>query len=64
VPPHWLSYVASDDVVATIVRARKRGARIVADPEDIPGIGHFCVLEDPTGPVLAIMKSLPREKQS
>ena len=63
-PPHWLPYVAIDDVDVTIGRAKKRGARIVAGPEDIPGIGRFGVLEDPTGAVLAIMKPLPREKQS
>jgi predicted enzyme related to lactoylglutathione lyase len=62
-PPHRLPYVVIDDVDATIARARKRGARIPAGPEDIPGIGRFGVLEDPTGAVLAIMKPLPREKQ-
>jgi predicted enzyme related to lactoylglutathione lyase len=62
-PPHWLPYVAVDDVDATIARARKLGARIPVAPEDIPGIGRFGVLEDPTGGVLAIMKPLPREKQ-
>jgi predicted enzyme related to lactoylglutathione lyase len=60
--PHWLPYVAVDDVDTTIARARKRGARIPAGPEDIPGIGRFGVLEDPTGAVLAIMKPLPRER--
>ncbi len=62
-PPHWLPYVAIDDVDATIARARKLGARIPVGPEDIPDIGRFGVLEDPTGAVLAIMKPLPREKQ-
>jgi hypothetical protein len=57
------AYVAVDDVDATITRARKLGARIPVGPEDIPGIGRFGVLEDPTGAVLAIMKPLPKEKQ-
>jgi predicted enzyme related to lactoylglutathione lyase len=61
--PHWLPYVDVDDVDATIARARKLGARIPVSPEDIPGIGRFGVLEDPTGAVLAIMKPLPRENQ-
>jgi predicted enzyme related to lactoylglutathione lyase len=62
-PPHWLPYVAVDDVDATIARARKLGARIPVDPEDIPGIGRFGVLEDPTAAVLAVLKPLPREEQ-
>jgi len=60
--PHWLPYVAVDDPDATIARARKLGATIPMDPEDIPGAGRFGVFQDPTGAVLAIMKPLPREK--
>ncbi|HEV8246064.1 MAG TPA: VOC family protein [Polyangiaceae bacterium] len=62
VPPHWLPYVAVDDPDATIARARKNGATIPMDPEDIPGIGRFGVLRDPTGAILAIMKPQPRQK--
>jgi hypothetical protein len=61
--PNWLPYVAVDDVDATIARAKKLGARIPVSPEDIPGIGRFGVLQDPTGAVLAVMKPLPRQKQ-
>jgi len=61
---HWLPYVAVDDVDRAIASARRRGARIPAGPEDIPGIGRFGLLEDPTGALLAVMKPLPREKQA
>jgi len=61
VPPHWLPYVAVDDVDSTIARARKLGATIPMSPEDIPGVGRFGVLEDPTGAVLAIMKPIPMQ---
>jgi uncharacterized protein len=60
--PHWLPYVAVDDVDATIARARKMGATIPMAPEEIPGIGRFGVLVDPTGAVLAIMKPLPKKE--
>jgi predicted enzyme related to lactoylglutathione lyase len=63
VPPHWLPYVAVDDTDAVIARARKLGATIPMPPEDIPGVGRFGVLEDPTGAMLAIMKPSPMEKQ-
>jgi uncharacterized protein len=62
VPPHWLPYVEVDDADATIARARKLGAAIPVAPSDIPGIGRFGVLEDPTGAVLAVMKPAPMEK--
>jgi predicted enzyme related to lactoylglutathione lyase len=62
VPPHWLPYVAVDDADATIARAKHAGATIQFGPEDIPGVGRFGVLEDPTGAVLAIMKPRPMAK--
>ena len=62
VAPHWLPYVAVDDVDATIARARALGAAIPVPPEEIPGIGRFGVLRDPAGAVLAVMKPLPRAK--
>ena len=61
-PPHWLPYVAVDDPDAAIARARKLGAKIPMACEDIPAVGRFGVLEDPTGAVLALMKAEPREK--
>jgi predicted enzyme related to lactoylglutathione lyase len=62
VRPHWLPYVAVDDVDATIATARKLGATIPMPPEDIPGVGRLGILEDPTGAVLAMLKPVPAEK--
>jgi hypothetical protein len=62
VPPHWLPYVSVDDPDATVARARKLGANIPMACENIPGVGRFGVMQDPTGAVLAIMKPLPRQK--
>jgi len=61
-PPHWLPYVSVDDADAALARAKKHGGTIQMGPEDIPGIGRFGVLSDPTGAVLAVMKSAPMEK--
>jgi len=63
VPPHWLPYVFVDDADATIAKAKKLGATIQFGPEDIPGVGRFGVLQDPTGAVLAVMKPQPPQNQ-
>jgi predicted enzyme related to lactoylglutathione lyase len=55
-PPMWLSYVAVEDAEATTALARERGGRIVAPPTDIPEIGRFAVMIDPTGGVIAILQ--------
>jgi predicted enzyme related to lactoylglutathione lyase len=49
-----------DDVDAAALRARRLGAQIHVQPEDIPGIGRWGLFEDPSGAVLAIMKPNPR----
>jgi len=61
--PHWLPYVAVDDVDAAIARAKKGGATVRVGPKDIPGIGRYGVLQDPTGAALAIMKPAPMENR-
>jgi predicted enzyme related to lactoylglutathione lyase len=61
-PPHWLPYVYVDDPDATIARAKKLGATIPMGPEDIPGIGRFGVLVDPSGATIAVIKPMPRGK--
>jgi uncharacterized protein len=60
IPPHWLPYVHVADPDATLARAAKQGGKTVLGAEDIPGIGRFGVLQDPTGAVLAVMKPIPR----
>ena len=60
---NWLPYVAVDDADATLARARKLGGTICTGPEDIPNVGRFGVLQDPTGAALAILKPFPMEKQ-
>jgi hypothetical protein len=64
VPPHWLPYVFVDDPDATIAKAKKLGATIQFGPEDIPGVGRFGVLQDPTGAALAVMKPRPAQNQA
>ncbi len=56
VPPHWLGYVAVDDVDAYAERFRAEGGEVRHPPTDIPGIGRFAVVADPQGAVLALFK--------
>jgi len=62
VPPHWLPYVAVDDVDATLARVRKHGGTVSFGPEEIPGVGRLGGLVDPTGAALAMIKPQPMAK--
>jgi predicted enzyme related to lactoylglutathione lyase len=52
--PAWLAYVRVDDVKAATAKARMLGARIVQDVTDVPGMGAFSVIVDPTGASLGL----------
>jgi uncharacterized protein len=62
VPPHWLPYVHVEDPDGTLARVPRNGGAVAFGPENIPGIGRFGVLADPTGALLAVMKPMPRQK--
>jgi uncharacterized protein len=59
--PHWLPYIEVEDPDVVIERARAHGATIRMDATDIPGVGRFGVIVDPTGASLAVMKADPRQ---
>ncbi|HET8622345.1 MAG TPA: VOC family protein [Gemmatimonadales bacterium] len=52
-PPHWLSYIETPDLDATVERAAKLGARSIKPVFDLPGRGRLAVLADPQGAVFA-----------
>jgi predicted enzyme related to lactoylglutathione lyase len=53
-PSRWLAYVLVDDAAATTEKARTLGATICKEVIEIPGIGWFSVITDPTGATLAL----------
>jgi len=57
VPPHWMSYLAADDVDTTLARAGGLGAHTAFGPVDIPDQGRIAVLIDPTGAAFGLFKS-------
>ena len=50
VPTHWLAYIATPDVDATVARAEELGARLHHE-EEIPSVGRFAIMQDPWGAV-------------
>jgi uncharacterized protein len=55
-PPHWMSYVAVDDVDAHVTKAGKLGGSTIHPPTDIPNVGRFALIKDPTGAVVAMLQ--------
>jgi predicted enzyme related to lactoylglutathione lyase len=55
-PSAWLAYVMVDDVNASTAKAKSLGATVMKDVTEIPGVGWFSIITDPTGAVLALFK--------
>jgi uncharacterized protein len=53
--PFWLSYVYVSDCDQSAEKAKKLGAQIMAPPMDIPNVGRFASLLDPTMASIAIL---------
>ncbi|HVE83139.1 MAG TPA: VOC family protein [Myxococcales bacterium] len=54
-PTSWLPYVLVDDVDKVTTRAAELGGKVLMPAMDIPDVGRFSVIMDPTGGVLSPM---------
>jgi predicted enzyme related to lactoylglutathione lyase len=48
-PDNWLPYVLVDDVAASTKKAKSLGAAVARDITEVPDMGWFSVIIDPTG---------------
>ena len=56
----WYAYIAVDDIDAHAARAKELGGKLIAGPDDIPGVGRVCLLSDPTGALIRLMQPIQR----
>lgn len=56
-PPHWLTYLGTDDVDATAARAAELGATVHMGPMDVQEVGRLAVLQDPLGAYFGLFQS-------
>lgn len=51
-PPHWISYLAVDDIDARLTRLTAAGGQVCRPAFDVPGVGRIAIVADPTGAVM------------
>lgn len=56
VPAVWLTYVNTSDLDATVARVAGLGGEVQTGPMDIPDIGRFAVITDPTGAAVGLFE--------
>ena len=56
VPSHWMAYITVNDVDAVVKKVPELGGEVMHGPMDIPQVGRFCIIKDPTGAVVSLME--------
>lgn len=56
-PDNWLPYILVDDVAASTKKAKSLGATVARDVTEVPGMGWFSVIIDPTGAAFGLWQS-------
>lgn len=54
-PPHWRTTVTVEDVDATTKMAEDLGGKVLMQPQEIPTVGKFSVIQDPQGAVITLI---------
>ncbi|MBI2863248.1 MAG: VOC family protein [Chloroflexi bacterium] len=55
-PDNWFPYVQVDDVAASTRKAQSLGATILKDVTEIPNVGWFSMILDPTGAAIGLFQ--------
>src|SRR6184192_2562000 len=56
-PSAWLPYVL-DDVKAAAAKAKTLGANVVVETQEVPDMGWFSIITDPTGAHLGLWQTM------
>jgi uncharacterized protein len=56
-PSGWLAYVVVDDVEASTEKALSLGGTVMTGVTEVPGMGWFSIIVDPTGAALGLWKN-------
>jgi len=61
-PPHWIAYATVPSVDAAVQRATALGGTSPFPGTDIPNVGRFAVIADPTGAHISPFTALPGQE--
>jgi len=53
-PSVWIPYALVDDVTSSTAKAKSLGGKIIRDVSEVPNMGSFSIVMDPTGAVIGL----------
>ncbi|HDL00926.1 MAG TPA: VOC family protein [candidate division Zixibacteria bacterium] len=60
IPPHWMCYITVEDVDDLASKVVGLGGKVLCPPKDIPNVGRFTIIADPTGAAVGLI-TFPKE---
>ncbi|QIG49425.1 VOC family protein [Nordella sp. HKS 07] len=63
-PAGWIPYVLVDDLRAATDKATSLGGKVMKDVTEVPDMGWFTIIQDPTGSMLGLWKHNPEMMQA
>src|SRR4029077_14959048 len=63
-PAGWIPYVLVDDLRASTDKAKSLGGKVMKDVTEVPDMGWFGIIQDPTGTILGLWKNNPKMMQA
>ncbi len=54
-PPHFMNYLAVDDIDETAARVEGLGGKLMHPAKDIPNVGRMVTIQDPTGAAVTLI---------
>jgi predicted enzyme related to lactoylglutathione lyase len=55
--PHWITYIGTEDIQATVRQAQELGGRVTKEITSMPNGGQYALLEDPQGAAFGVYAS-------
>ena len=56
-PSIWIPYILVSDVAASTKKAKGAGGTIIKDVSEVPNMGSFSIIQDPTGGVIGLWQA-------
>jgi hypothetical protein len=56
-PPSWVQYISVESADRAIAVATSKGAQVLMPAQDVPNVGRFAALMDPTGAAFSILQA-------
>ena len=58
VPAHWIPYVSTPYLEATLVKAQQLGGKVIIPPHEFARLARISVITDPTGALIGLWQGI------